>query len=60
MKFKSYELVTRAVEEGVAYGIRRAYKHTNTPSMEAIEGAVVDAVTSALCDILDFTGVEND
>jgi len=49
-----YPLLARAVEEGVAYGFRRAHKHTDNPGEGAIRQAVVDAVLGELCEILKF------
>lgn len=49
-----YRIVADAVDAGVAYGTMRAFKHTNTPSTEAIEDAVSNAVMNELCDVLMF------
>ena len=43
-----YAVVSRAVEEGVAYGWRRAHKHTDAPD----EALTIDAITTAVLDAL--------
>jgi hypothetical protein len=54
IKINSYTVIQRAVEEGVAYGVRRAYKHTDDPTQEQISTEVENAVMSALCEVLQF------
>ena len=53
-KIKLYDVIARAVEEGVAYGTRRAYKHTDCPSLEQIQSEVEQAVLNSLCEVLQF------
>ena len=47
-------MVARAVECGVAYGMRRAHKHTEQPSQVDIIQHVVDGVMLYLCEEFDF------
>lgn len=54
MKFKAYEIIVRAVDEGSAYGVRRAFKHTNTPTEHEIIAAVEEAIMETLHAVLDF------
>lgn len=54
VRLRAYDMLCRAVEEGVAYGWRRAHKHGDKPGEEAIRGAIEDAVTNALCEVLAF------
>ena len=54
IKFRSYKIISRAVEEGVAYGYQRAHKHTDTPSEELMKQEIEDAVTQALDEVIDF------
>jgi len=49
-----YNVVARAVEEGVAYGLRRAYKHVDDPSQESIAEHVEREVLNALCEVIRF------
>ena len=53
-KVKLWTIISRAVEEGAAYGIRRAYKHTDTPTHEDICEQVEREVMNALAEVLDF------
>jgi len=54
MRFSEYALITRAVEEGVAYGVNRAYKHTDNPDTETLRDTIEQEVMNALCEILVF------
>lgn len=58
VRVRAYDVVRRAVDEGVAYGVRRAFKHSATPPTEAeidaIRQAVEDAVMNELCEVIDF------
>jgi len=44
-------ILRRAVEEGIAYGWRKAHKHTDKPSEDAIREAIEDAVMSEICEV---------
>ena len=56
-----YKVVDRAVEVGVAYGIRKAMKYGEVDMSEdqaaALEARVADAVMNELCEWLIFDGV---
>ena len=54
MKFKAYQLIERAIEEGVNYGYARAHKHTDTPTEATLKSLITEAVMSELCEIIDF------
>ena len=54
MRINAYEVVARAVEEGVAYGWNRAHKHADSPFEDAIKAAIEDAVLSELCNVVQF------
>ena len=43
------------MEAGALRGVRRAFKHTEHPSDEAIAEAVENAVMGALCEVLEFS-----
>jgi hypothetical protein len=49
-----YEVLHRAVEEGVSYGIHRAYKYTDDPTHEGLKDALVDAVMLSLSETFLF------
>ena len=55
LRFRAYDLVQRAGEEGVNIGLNRAFKHTEPPSREQralIAESVEREVMGALCEIL--------
>jgi hypothetical protein len=52
--FNGYTIISRAVEEGVAYGYRRAHKHDDKPSEDHILDEIERAVMNELCDVLQF------
>ena len=58
LRLRAFPVLSRAVEEGVAYGWRRAHKHTDTPDPKAIEEQIVDAVLGEICEYFDFDGME--
>ncbi len=54
MNVRAYPVLHRAVEEGVAYGYRRAHKHTDTPDVRVIQEQIVNAVMNEICEYFDF------
>lgn len=54
IRFKTYWIIQRAVEEGIAYGLQRAHKHTDNPDNNHIALEIEQAVMSALDEIIDF------
>lgn len=54
MKVRAYPVLLRAVEEGVAYGWRRAHKHTDKPDEAKIEEQIVTAVVNEVCEYFEF------
>jgi len=58
MRVRAYEVLRRAVEEGVAYGWRRAHKHTDAPGEDAIVDQVVQGVLNEVCEYFDFDPAE--
>ena len=57
MKPKTYSLMERCVEDGVAYGYRRAFKHTDNPHEEVILDSIVSGVMLELSEWFDFEAV---
>jgi hypothetical protein len=45
--------VVHAVEEGAAYGWRRAHKHTDAPGEDAIVDQIVQGVLNEVCEYFD-------
>jgi hypothetical protein len=54
VRAKEYEILTRAIEEGVAFGWTRAHKHTPTPETDHILGQIEQGVVNAICEVFDF------
>ncbi len=54
LRVRSYEVLRRAVEEGVAYGWRRAHKHTEAPGEDTIKDEIVSAVLNEVAEYFDF------
>lgn len=55
IRAKVYPLMRDAVEVGVAYGVARAYKHTDTPSREQLREAVEQAVMQEISERFSFS-----
>ena len=58
MKVRAYPVLCRAIEEGVAYGWRRAHKHLDAPDAQTIEEQIVTAVVDEICQYFDFDDTE--
>ena len=58
MKANTYKIIQEAVENGVALGYNRAYKHSDTPSEEAIKFEIYEAVMNEICEWFVFDSVE--
>jgi len=54
MRAKEYKLMSRAVEEGVAYGWRRAHKHVEDPSDAIVLTEIEQAVINEICEWFEF------
>jgi hypothetical protein len=54
MKVRTYPVLCRAVEEGVAYGWRRAHKHNDKPDALTIEEQIVNAFLIEVCKYFEF------
>lgn len=54
IRFKTYWIIQRAVEEGIAYGLNRAHKHEDNPTKDKIAIEIERAVMLALDEIIDF------
>ena len=58
MKVRAYFVLRRAVEEGVAYGWRRAHKHSDQPDASTIDDQIVTAVLHQGCEDFDLEDEE--
>ncbi|WP_437810779.1 hypothetical protein [Sorangium sp. So ce1078] len=54
MKVRAYDVLRRAVEEGITYGWRWAHKHTDTPGEDAIVDQIIQGVLNEVCEYFDF------
>lgn len=52
----TYEVLLRAVEQGVAFGWNGAIKHNllHTPDPDAAKDRIVDEVMNAICEVFEF------
>lgn len=48
----AYAIVSRAIEEGIATGWRRAHKHTDRPGEAAIFDEIEQAILNALSEVV--------
>lgn len=55
MKPNTYVILERAVEEGARLGYRRAFKHIENPSEEAIVEAIVNGVMLSVSEVFEFS-----
>ena len=53
MKPKASKLLGQCIEDGVALGLNRAYKHTDAPSREQIQQAIEWAVAHEIHEWFD-------
>jgi len=60
MRMRSYPIIARAVEEGIAFGLNRAYKHAEAPGREEIADSLQIEIMNALCDVVDFDDEEDE
>lgn len=54
MRVRSYEVLHRALEEGLSYGWHRAHKHTEAPDEDAIKQHMLDGVLNAVSEYFTF------
>lgn len=54
IRVRAYPVLVRAVEEGIACGLRRARKHYDAPSDESIAEHVEREVLAAVAEVFVF------
>jgi len=54
MKVDTRAVLIQIVEAGISYGMRRAYKHTDTPSKDAIESEIDTAIWQGIDEMFNF------
>ena len=47
-------IIRNCVEDGIRYGLRRAYKHTDEPSEDLLESEIHSAIMNELDDKFEF------
>ena len=60
MKPNTYVILQRAVEEGALLGYRRAFKHVENPTEDAIVEAITDAIMLTVSEVFDFSHQSGD
>lgn len=58
MKPDIYKLIEHCVETGVAYGLTRAYKHTDKPTAEQVREKIRQAIMNEICEWFKFDPVD--
>ena len=54
LKVNVYEVVARAVEEGIKMGYRRAHKYNSHPDEDTILDYIHGETMNSLCEVIDF------
>lgn len=54
VKINTYEVIARAVEDGIGWGLTRAFKHTETPDRETLEDHLHREILNAICEVVIF------
>ena len=52
LQINAWRVLTDAIERGIAYGLTRAYKHTETPSKEILTEAILTAIQNELGEVM--------
>lgn len=56
IKLNGWEILSRAVEQGLMWGWNRAHKHEDNPSEDAIKQAMHDAIMSEIGEVTTHDG----
>ena len=54
VRLKAYPVIREAISSGIAFGIRRAYKHTDTPGHDVLQEQIEQEIMNALEEVIDF------
>jgi len=52
MKLNWYNIISRAVDEGITTGYRVAHKHTKSPDMDNLTQAIYDSIMNSLSEVV--------
>lgn len=53
-KIRLYEVIQRAVSDGIEYGWNRAHKYNDKPPQHILKSEVYGSVMSSICEVIDF------
>lgn len=56
VRINAYEIISRAIDDGIAYGYRRAFKYTDKPTEDQMTAEIRNAVMNELSDVLIYEG----
>ena len=56
---KTYNLLYRCIEDGINYGISRAYKHTDNPTPDTLNNEIFQAVMNEIHTWFTFEEYEH-
>lgn len=56
---KTYDIIERAVEEGLEFRWNRAHKHEDYPTKEVIFDHLIGNIMHSLDEIIDFSKINN-
>jgi hypothetical protein len=59
MQPKSYKVLEMCIENGVKFGLSRAYKDTDNPTLTELEDYILATIEYEICEWFDM-GSEND
>ncbi len=54
LRVRAYEVLRRAVEEGIDYGWMRAHKHVDKPDEAALKDEILKGILNEVCEYFDF------
>lgn len=54
LKVNTYEILDRAIENGINCGYRRAHKHTDSPTEDQLKEEIRKAVMLEACEVFKF------
>ena len=54
LRVRAYEVLRRAVEDGIDYGWMRAHKHTDAPTEHAIKDEILQGILNEVCEWFAF------
>lgn len=58
MRARTFVILEQAIEEGVARGYRRAFKHNDSPEEHEIMDSIVDCTMGAISEYFIFDETE--